>query len=381
LKPPRQVTKNEKERWLVDLREFGGSRLYCKTEKEARRLYSESLEERAEFGNRAFDLPHADRVRYLAIETKLARAGATLDQVVDFWLKTHRPAHRKPIGEAVEECLRVKSAAGRRERSMRQLGYALGALVRSVGPETIVADVTHEQIETWLANPDWSMRTRAGRLIDARTFFAFAIRRGWAVSDPGAKVEPITVDQRPPGILTVPQVRRLMDACWKVAPRFLPFITLGLFCGVRPEEIKQLTWEQVNLATGYVEIPAAIAKRIRGGGSRQRRLIRIQPAAAAWLKLGGDLPPVSWQDQFDRVRHAAGFQANARGRLGRRRRTKWEPWPRNGMRHSFCSYCLPIFGERDEAQWAGHSPEMAVAHYRELVTVEAAREFWGVRPR
>jgi hypothetical protein len=50
------------------------------------------------------------------------------------------------------------------------------------------------------------------------------------------------------------------------------------------------------------------------------------------------------------------------------------------MRHSFCSYCLPVFGKLKESEWAGHSPQITIAKYRELVTQEAAERFWRVHP-
>jgi len=56
-------------------------------------------------------------------------------------------------------------------------------------------------------------------------------------------------------------------------------------------------------------------------------------------------------------------------------------WPHNVMRHSFVSYHLAAFGNAGKtALEAGHSEQMLFAHYRELVTPEAAREFWAIRP-
>jgi integrase len=364
--------------WLVDLRRFGGGRNFFDEEEDAKRCLASAMKDAAQFGRLAFELGHKERTRYLAIESKLAEFGTTLEQVVQHWERTHRPTARKSIGEAVAECLAAKTAAGRRKRSTQQLGYALASLVVSVGAESPCGDVTPAMIQTWLDNPKWGMRTRKGRLIDAHTFFAYAIRQGWAAQDPTGKVEPITLDAGPIEILTIEQVRRLLEATRKHRPEFLPFVVLGVFCGIRPDEIKQLMWHEVNLETGYVEIPAHVAKRVRGG-SRRRRLIKIQPNALAWLKLGGELPPVGWQDRWDVVRAEAGFSVKIK-RGGKRKPTKGEPWPRGGMRHSFCTYCLPVFGERDESRWAGHSPDEAQAHYDGKATKETAEQFWAILP-
>lgn len=377
---PKKESDPKRKPWLLDLRRFGQGRVWFDTAAEASRYLSSFLTEQKQYGELAWDLPIETRKRYLTIERALNKHGVTLEQVFEEWQARHEPRMPKLVGEAIRECLDAKRKAGRRERAVAQLGYALDSLGKAVGIESTCSEIMQAHVEAWLANPDWVLRTKKGRLIDARTFFSFCLKRGWMVTDPATGIEPITVDEGPPGILTVPQVERLLDACRKIAPRFLPFIVLGVFCGVRPEEIKKLEWRYVSLETGYVEIPAHIAKRVKGGGSRQRRLIKIQPNALAWLKLGGDLPPVSWQDNFDKVRKAAGFEANARGRKGKRRHTKGQPWPKNAMRHSFCSYTLPVFGELKESEWAGHSPEVAISRYRELSTEEEAKKFWALTP-
>jgi len=67
--------------------------------------------------------------------------------------------------------------------------------------------------------------------------------------------------------------------------------------------------------------------------------------------------------------------------LARLAAAKGVPWPSNVTRHSFVSYHLAHFGSAAKtALEAGHSEAMLFAHYRELVTPEAAAEFWAIRP-
>jgi len=57
------------------------------------------------------------------------------------------------------------------------------------------------------------------------------------------------------------------------------------------------------------------------------------------------------------------------------------PWPRNVTRHSFCSYHLAEWQNAGKtALEAGHTEAMLFAHYREIVTKEAATAFWALRP-
>jgi len=375
MKTPRAVKNHGKTRWLVDLREIGGGRFFIETQNAAKSFQAAKLDEYAKYGQLAFELPHETRQRYLAAENRLVELGATLEQVIAWFEQTHRPAVSKTVPEAVLECLDAKRKAGRKRRTVDQLSYALDSFKKSLLPGVICSEVTTEQVESWLANPKWSARTRKGHLINIRTFFSFARKRSWCPVDPAEHVENILVDEKPPGILTVAQAERLLAATLKRRPDFLPFIVLGLFAGVRSDELKQLIWENVNLKTGYCEITAAIAK------GRRRRLIKLHDNVIQWLELGGKLPVIGWQDRWDVVRKAAGFAVAVKRKGKRTQPTNGDPWPKNALRHSFCSYCLPIHGAAQSAEWAGHSEAMLFAHYRELVTKPEAEKFWKLTPK
>lgn len=373
MKAIREVTNHGQTRYLVDLREIGRGRFFFETEAKARRFQAEALQEQEKYGKLAWDLPHETRVRYLAAETRLAELGATIDQAIDHWERTHHPSVQKPIGEAVKECLEAKRKANKRPRYLEQLGYSLEKLAASVGVETNCSAVTLEQIDAWLANPDWEPRTKKGHLINARTFFSFCRKRGWAPVDPCAAVEPILVDSKRPGILSVHQVERLFTFCLQDEPRLLPWLVLGIFTGVRPDEIKQLTWSHIKLGAALVDVPPEISKVRRRG-----RYIPLQPVALKWMKLAkklhGDLPPTNWRRRWIRVREAAGFV------LEKSPEKEGEAWPHDAMRHTFCSYSCPIFGTSKTADWHGDSEQTMIDHYRERVTEADANAFWKLAP-
>lgn len=98
--------------------------------------------------------------------------------------------------------------------------------------------------------------------------------------------------------------------------------------------------------------------------TRARRLVTIQPNLRAWLDLGGELPGQTCEQQLWELTRKVGV-----------------PWPRNCTRHSWASYHLARFGSAaTTAMEAGHSETMLFAHYRALVTPEAAAEFWSIVP-
>lgn len=100
--------------------------------------------------------------------------------------------------------------------------------------------------------------------------------------------------------------------------------------------------------------------------TRQRRLVTIRENCKAWLRLGGEMPPVNWRKEFDYVRRKAGLYDN---------------WPQDAMRHSFVSYHYAEHGASETAKQAGHSEQILFKHYREIVTPDAAKEFWAILPR
>jgi integrase len=64
------------------------------------------------------------------------------------------------------------------------------------------------------------------------------------------------------------------------------------------------------------------------------------------------------------------------------RRARICKWPTNALRHSFASYHLAKFQDAPAlALQMGHTTTaMLFAHYRELVTPEAAEAYWKIRP-
>ena len=56
-------------------------------------------------------------------------------------------------------------------------------------------------------------------------------------------------------------------------------------------------------------------------------------------------------------------------------------WKRNGFRHSFCSYRLATLKNVDEvAMEAGNSVDIIFKNYRELVSEEDSKRWFGIDP-
>jgi integrase len=194
------------------------------------------------------------------------------------------------------------------------------------------------------------------------TLFAYALVRNYATENPIAKIPKPKTPDAPIEVFTPEQVRGLLDAA---EPSILPCLVIGAFAGLRHAEISRLDWKEVRLDRNFIEVTALKSK------TASRRLVTILPNLKAWLaplalSSGRVQPPNS-----RKLREAA------------QRRAGIGKWPTNALRHSFASYHLAKLQDAPAlALQMGHTTTaMLFAHYREVVTPEAAQEYWQIVPR
>ena len=157
-------------------------------------------------------------------------------------------------------------------------------------------------------------------------------------------------------IHTPEQVQTVLEKAYALDRDAGRILAVRYFAGVRAAETHRMNEEHI-LPSGYIEVPARIAK------TRRRRLVKIQPVLKAWLALGGVLRPMS-----DMTMRAV------------IRASKVE-WTKNAPRHSFVTYHLAMWQNAAQtALQAGHSEQILFTHYREVATKEVARKFWALVP-
>jgi len=172
------------------------------------------------------------------------------------------------------------------------------------------------------------------------------------------------------GIYTPDQFRTLLE---NIEERFIPFIALGGFAGLRTIEILRLEWKDVWFDKGVIEVGKDKAK------TATRRLAPIVPALEAWLKPRAKTGPIlpGIRDEF----HFTKLFKDATSKLVDAQDEPLVTLVHNGLRHSFCSYRLAITKSAAQVSLeAGNSPKMLFENYRELVTEKAAKEYFGILP-
>jgi integrase len=331
----------------------------------------------------AVSITEANKRFLMEARAKLEPYGRTLEDAVSHYLAFLERCKASITVEALADRLMLlKQGENRSRRYQDDLRIRLGKFVDVFG-KRVAADITTEEISTWLAALPGSGVTIANYRRLVRVLFSYAVKIKACSENPVDGAFDPAITEKPVGILTPAQAAALLAAA-QAQHEILPAFAIGLFAGVRDEELRKLDWADISFETGYISIQA------KGAKSARRRLIKIRPALMEWLSTCRQVAGPVWPSKRERgrslheaVRRAAGF-----GRPGSETETEkaqglnLKPWPHNALRHSFASYDLAQ--TKDAAALAlemGHTSNALIfQHYREVVAPAAAEAYWQLTP-
>ena len=302
-------------------------------------------------------LPDDDRRQLSLIHQTGNRLGIDLNTILQSLgnLARTKPKSRG-LKDAVDHYLNLRASQNLRKSSYAQICLNLNQMVSRFSP--IRCDqISSSMIENWFLGNKWQRSTIDGVIAKIGPFFSWCVREGYCQINPCGAVKRPRSDDSPPSIFTPSEAQKLLLTAFKTDPGMIPYLAIGLFAGVRPLEIQRL--QQQDFTDQYIEITAANAK------TRKRRLVSLSNNLKAWLRLGGDLPPINKPKRLSRILQKAGLE--------------WKP---DIMRHSYASYHLAFHQSADKtALEMGHrDTQMLFRHYRELVTKEEAQAYWTIEP-
>ena len=218
--------------------------------------------------------------------------------------------------------------------------------------------ISSSMIENWFLGNKWQRSTIDGVIAKIGPFFTWCVRESYCENNPCKAVKRPRSDDSPPTIFTPSEAQKLLLTAFETDPGMIPYLAIGLFAGVRPLEIQRL--QQQDITDQYIEITAAKAK------TRKRRLVSLSSNLKAWLRLGGDLPPINKPKRLSRILQKAGLE--------------WKP---DIMRHSYASYHFALY--RDVGMTTknlGHpNPTLLRKDYNNAVTRSESERFWSIAPR
>ena len=355
-----QVTIKGKDYWRVYLgKRFTGGKpvpKHCDTLDEARKwIFGDAQKHKADTGlsllelkeragGSAFELKPAQIAEAINAYKRLEGLGMTLTQAVDFALKHSRPAAGViSVAEAIK--LAIVRKKNRSKVYQQDLKKVWGRFERWLPREKKKAIhlVTQLDVQKFLAEAGIEPRGESNLRKNLSPLFSWAVQfhhttenpcRGIQTEDSGSK--------KPPRILTIPEVRKLLEFAQKdivehlpvgkdkyddvrVHPGdLIPWLTLGLFAGLRPDEAKLLRWEDINFGKRRLVIR-------HPDDSRGRVLNNLEPVLLEWLE---PLRPSDGRGKMN-LNHQWKFKAFQKA-LG----DGWKPWPQDALRHSYASYHL-----------------------------------------
>ena len=224
----------------------GGNRLrkFFHTRKEADAFAYDLRVRKENYGTRIAQIP--ERLRHEALECaeQLKPFAATLSEATEFFVKHKAAAGRScKVADLIAKIVEVKTGAERSKRYLTDLRRIGDDFAKSCANKS-VSEITPQDVEQWIANRRHSATTRNNRLRTLSPAFSYAVTRRWCESNPVDRVERAYERKPVARYLTAEQARRLLQ---HADGDLLPCIAIQLFAGLRPCEMTELKFENIDL--------------------------------------------------------------------------------------------------------------------------------------
>ncbi|NBU73295.1 MAG: hypothetical protein EBS53_17955, partial [Bacteroidetes bacterium] len=350
---------------------------------------------RRNFGVTATELPIGVRAETAACLEKLRPFGKTITEAVSFYITHLQTESKLEVSRTLEACLqdfvaekvRLAERGDLRAISIQTTRSRAKRLAESIGSMHIQG-IGSKHLSEFLANLPFSQVTKIHYRAFLSEFMSYALEREWIEGNPlsaWGKTKRRKNLIREVQILSVAEVRKLLDVARndEKAHIFVPYLTLGLFLGLRPTEARLLNWSDIDLDHGSIEIKGATSK------VKSTRHIQINSTALAWLrafKPSEDKTIVPLNDyeyrvSWDRIKNLAGWKVWEPNKAIEGNQTALKDWPEDCLRHCYASYWLPIHNDRPRlAEHMGTSTSVIQIYYRKSLAANTASAYWDILP-
>ena len=195
--------------------------------------------------------------------------------------------------------------------------------------------------------------------------FEFALRREWCDKNPIKQILRKKVIEKEILPLKLSEIRRIIANAKKENNGiYLPAVALLVFAGIRPREVRRLTWQDIDLQENTITVRSQCSKT---GGIRQ---VEIMPQLKRILLSYNPKPqqkicPVNWQRRWQKIRNNSGFSGR---------------WVQDVLRHTYASFFAKRFKDLPRLQLnMGHSNQMLLCsryiNMRNISRFEAEKFF------
>jgi len=276
------------------------------------------------------------------------------------------PMKRISLKDAITETIKWRRGENLRERYLHELEGYLKKF--AMGRNDMFLDqIGVAEIQTWFDGRTEALSTKRANIGRLGSMFDVAWKQGYITENPCLKLPTVKLNQTPPQIFTPDEAKKVLKIARKKNPTALPYVVLGMFAGIRPEEMEKLKWGDIDTKHGTITVDAATSK------TNRRRSVHLHATAQEWVKLfkrGKDselLFPVkiTLRRQRRNIRDSAGVE-----------------WGQDVLRHTAGSYMLALKKNAHEvALELGNSARILERHYKDLVNETDCGKFWALTPK
>jgi integrase len=364
----RRLTRRDRAEWVLDY--YEGSRRvrrWYKSKSLAEAAVGDIKHQHRQTGQSWIELAPEERNDIMVVANEARQRNVTIRQIWEAYKSGKldaEPLMRRTLGQAITETMEWRRGENLRERYLKELEnylrrFAAGRM------EMFVDRIGVAEIQSWFAGRKEALSTRRSNVGRLGSLFDVMFKKGYIASNPCLRLPTVKLDQKAPMIFTPKQVRTMLRICRRQSREMLPYVVLGTFAGVRPEELEKLRWRDIDQKHGTVTVDAAASK------TNRRRVVHLHKTALAWLKVCKAGKPDA---------HISPTGITLR-RWRRKLRDAVGLWGQDILRHSAGSYLLALHRNAHEvATMLGNSPRILETHYKDLVNATNCAAFWSIKP-
>lgn len=304
-----------------------------------------------------------DAVQDWSTAKKTLCDGSTLSAAVEQYNKSKTSIKSIAVEDAVKRYLKWKSSFDLAPKYLRTIKSAMTRFSNSFNGSMGTLDF-HSLSEWFLAGPlATKTKNQHGSIVNE--FLKWSVNQGFLRDDTKLvkafrkQKAPVTVES----FYTPEQLRRILEH----SPAHLRFrIYLVAFCGLRTEEAIEWNRKDDLTAANSISVSTIDAK------TKKRRIAHTHAPICRLIEQNAPEFEMNQPYYKGESRYQYHFQ--------KAKRDAGVSNQKNGLRHSFISYREAIVQDTAKvANESGTSPEEVYTHYRELVSENAAKEWFEIQ--
>lgn len=312
-----------------------------------------------------------DNRRFGVLEAQLSVYGKTVEDAVSHYLEhlKQSPPTTATIDRLAErwiQCVSTDKNKNNRRRTIQDL-KSFSVIFSIDFKGILITEASRLLISNKINNlrkkdgTEISQQTRKNYLSKAKQFFNWCVSEELIKSNPIA-LEKVRVDQSIPESYSIKDVISIIG--YLKQPEFkplIPYITLGLFAGLRPTEAERLTWSNIHFDNDIISIEPHQTK------VKRSRHAELNSTLKSWLSVCDKQTEIK-PENFKRILQSFKTKINL----------KWIP---DGLRHTYATYWLPVNDNKDKlANFMGNSRSVIDKHYLKPALKSDANRFWSLKP-